>query len=175
MARMATIVIFNYLHSLYAPYEQSCIIIASTTLSLPPDFQTHSQVTVKYVLFLGLQLSYGVVKVVLKDDKRIINKMLVHPRQEDIFTYTSSVVWSHKGSLIHDRMVFCAMIYMFRKYDSRTIEKRLLKQGTCTLTFLPHLAQKANQTVTCDMTVKKGYICPQCALFPNSVWPTCGL
>ena len=30
--------------------KQSCIIIASTTLSLLPDFQTHSHLTVKYVL-----------------------------------------------------------------------------------------------------------------------------
>jgi len=47
-------------------------------------------------------------------------------------------------------------------------KKRLVKQRTCIRTFLPHLTEKANQTVTCDMTVKLGLYALNALFFHTS-------
>ena len=49
-----------------------------------------------------------------------------------------------------------------RKIHSRIIEKEFAKQELVR-TFLPHFAQKANQTATCDMTVRGLYMPSVCS------------
>ena len=52
-------------------------------------------------------------------------------------------------------MVFWEKYTCFESMIVISLKRRFLKQRTCTRTFLPHLAQKANQKVTCDMAAKR--------------------